>query len=60
MIVAYIQHLFMKLYNYLYMATDPEIEPLDGREPVLDEADLTKIIYYYRDPKLRQSRVKLA
>ena len=50
----------MKLYNYLYMATDPEIEPLDGREPVLDEADLTKIIYYYRDPKLRQSRVKLA
>lgn len=60
MVFAYVQSIFCKIYRYLYKATDPEIEPLNSREPIQDDADLTKIIYYYRDPKLRQSRIKLA
>ncbi len=60
MVYAYLQRFFCRVYRYFYKAADPEIEPLDSREPILDEADLTKIIYYYKDPKLRQSRVKLA
>jgi len=53
----FLQRFFCKVYRYFYVP-ESELKPLDARETIIDEANLTKLIYYYKDPRI--SREKLA
>lgn len=53
----FLQRFFCKVYRYFYVPA-AELRPLNAREQIIDEANLTKIIYYYKDPK--KSGEKLA
>ena len=49
---------FCRVVRYFSPPQDTELEPLDPKTPDVDEATLTKIIYYYKDPRERNGTKK--
>ena len=48
--IAFWKRAFCRVVRYLYPPEENELEPFDPKSPDVDEATLTKIIYYYKDP----------
>jgi len=49
--LAFWKRAFCRVVRYFSPPEDTELEPFDPKTPDVDEATLTKIIYYYKNPR---------
>ena len=57
--LAFWKRAFCRVVRYFSPPEDTELEPLDPKTPDVDEATLTKIIYYYKTPGIKAEVKKL-